>query len=210
MGKRGPPCQCCNHPQRHHLEVMLANAVPAAVIGAKFQVDEQAVRRHAKNHVTTAMRAAILTASAPGDADLDKLRTSESEGLIARIMHLRAKIQTYQDAAYAAGDLVALDRLIGRELDNEEFSAKILGMLIQRYDVQTKSYVVSADYQRTRQVIINALRPHPEAARAVVAALRAVEADVATDVLRAAGRAPVMIEAKPITVPPAPMPPRGI
>jgi hypothetical protein len=50
------------------------------------------------------------------------------------------------------------------------------------------------DYLRLRQVVVEVLRPHPEIAAKVAAALAAIEPD---DAIAITAKAPVMIEARP-------------
>ena len=71
---------------------------------------------------------------------------------------------------------VAVERAI---TDNLNLVSKLLGMIVQRHDVRTTSILVSADYLKLRAVIVAALRPYPDAARAVGAALADIEAEAA-------------------------------
>jgi hypothetical protein len=92
--------------------------------------------------------------------------------------------------------------------------AKLLGQLVQVHDVRHTNLLVSPDYLKLRSTLIAALKPFPDAARAVGAALHRLESDAATDITAAAGKGrarpePVLIEheptaAAPVTVLPPP------
>lgn len=58
-----------------------------------------------------------------------------------------------------------------------------------------------------RQAIVTALRPFPEAAQAVGAALHRLETEAAATINQRAGKPPLLIEAQPIPTPcPVPLP----
>lgn len=78
---------------------------------------------------------------------------------------------------------------------NLELVAKLLGQLITHHEVRHTSILVSTDYIRLRQTIINALQPYPDAARAVGAALAALETEAASDI--AERKTPLVLEASP-------------
>jgi hypothetical protein len=90
--KFGPKCSICHHERRHQIEIGLVYRTPLRVLGRRFD-------RHSKGHLTAAVRAAILTASQPTAVDLDKLRTSESEGLLSALIHQRARLEQQADMA---------------------------------------------------------------------------------------------------------------
>jgi len=78
-------------------------------------------------------------------------------------------------------------------------------MIVQRHDVRSTSLLISADYLAMRQVIVTALRPFPEAAVAVGAALHKLESEAAAAITQRATKAPLVIDAKPV-LPPCPVP----
>jgi hypothetical protein len=162
------------------------------------------------------MRAAILTAQAPSSIDLDALQASESEGLLSQLVHQRARLQQHVATAIDFGDIKAAISAEGAITANLALVGKLLGMIVQRHDVRSTSLLISPDYLRLRSTLIDALRPFPEAAKAVGAALHRLESDAATDITAAASKRParpepVLIEheaAVPITVlTPSPAPP---
>ncbi|WP_438277983.1 hypothetical protein [Nitrobacter sp.] len=212
MGKRGTRCTVCDHDHRHQIEIGLTHGVAARVLGDRFKLSKDAILRHARNHLTPAQRAAILSAQKPAAIDLEALRTTESEGLIASLVAQRARLLVKADFAAEHGDIkgsVAAENAITANLT---LVAKMLGQLVQVHDVRHTNLLVSPDYLRLRSTLIAALRPFPDAARAVGAALHRLESDAATDITATAGKGraraePVLIEheqAPPVTVLPPP------
>src|SRR3954471_8884330 len=73
--------------------VGLAHGIAHNALARRFGLHADAIGRHAANHVSPAVEAAILTAQAPSSIDLDKLQASESEGLLNQLVHQRARLQ---------------------------------------------------------------------------------------------------------------------
>jgi hypothetical protein len=145
------------------------------------------------------MRAAILTAQAPSAIDLDTLQASESEGLLSQLVHQRARLQQHVSMAIDYGDVKAAVSAEGAITANLALVGKLLGMIVQRHDVRSTSLLVSPDYLKLRSTLIDALRPFPDAAKHVGAALHRLESDAAHDITAAASKrgerpVPVLIE----------------
>jgi hypothetical protein len=194
----------CSHEARHQIEIGLTHQVPSRVLGQRFNLSHHAILRHAKNHLTPAMRAAILAAQKPTEIDLDALRTSESEGLLAQLVTQRARLQQQGDLALTLGDVRGCVAVESAVTANLTLVAKLLGQLVTHHDVRHTNLLISPDYLKLRQVLLEALRPFPDAARAVGAALHRLESDVAHDITPKAAAARV-IEHEP--APPQPHPP---
>ncbi|GLR91325.1 hypothetical protein [Bradyrhizobium iriomotense] len=203
MGKTGPKCTVCNSKHRHQIEIGLAHGIAHNALARRFNVSADAVGRHAANHVSPAMRAAILTAQQPTTIDLEALQASEQEGLLSQLVHQRARLQQHVATAIDFGDIKAAISAEGAITANLALVGKLLGMIVQRHDVRSTSLHISADYLATRQAIVTALRPYPEAARAVAAVLYKLESDAAKDITQRAGKPPLVIDAKPL--PPCPV-----
>ncbi len=193
MTKKGPPCSICVHPRRHQIEIGLVHHVPMRVLAARFEVSLDAVWRHRHNHLTPQVAAAIRAARKPSEIDLEALQRNESEGLLAQLVAQRARLQQHSDLALELADVVhaiAAERAI---TSNLELVSRLLGQLVQRHDVRHRSILVLPDYLRLRQALIEALRPFPDAARAVGRALHTIEAEAATE----NAKRPLVIEARP-------------
>lgn len=175
-------CTVCAHEHRHTIEVGLANKVSAQTLGKKYGLSRDAILRHARNHLTPQMRAAILTAQAPAAIDLEQLRKTESEGLLSQLVTQRARLEQHTDKAAADGDLKAVAALEGQVLKNLALVGKLLGQFAQIHDVRHTNLLVSPDYLKLRALLVDTLRPFPEAARAVAAALHRMESDAAKEI----------------------------
>lgn len=172
-------CSICTHERRHQLEIGLVHRVPLRVLAQRFQCSPDALHRHRHRHLSPAMAAAILAARSPSEIDLEQLQRNEAEGLLAQLVTQRARLQVQSDLATELGNAsgaIAAERAI---TSNLELVAKLLGTIVQRHEVTRTSILISADYLQLRQSIVTALRPYPEAARAVGAALHGIETSAA-------------------------------
>jgi hypothetical protein len=171
--------------------------VPSRVLALRFDVSADALKRHKKNHLSPQVAAAILAAQKPTEIDLEALQASESEGLLAQLVAQRARLQTYAEQALELGDTKAAVAVERSVIANLELVAKLLGQLVQRHEVRSTSILISADYLALRQAIVKALQPFPDAARAVGAALHALESQAAQDITAdaAKGKRSLLLEA---------------
>jgi hypothetical protein len=206
VGKRGVPCSVCAHKARHQIEVGLTHGVPHRVLGNRFGLSHDAIGRHAQNHLSPQMRAAILTAQKPTAIDLEALQASESEGLLSQLVSQRARLQQHSELAASLGDVRGCVAAESAITSNLALVGRLLGMIVQRHDVRSTSILISADYLALRQAIVQALRPYPQAAAAVGAALARLETAAADSIHAAAGK-PVtaperLIEQEPVDVTP--------
>jgi hypothetical protein len=175
-------CTICRHPKRAQIEIGLTCHTSMHSLAVRFSCSEDALQRHKANHLTPQMRAAILAARKPSEIDLEQLQRSESEGLLAQLVTQRARLQQHADLALEVGNTsgaVAAERAI---ITNLELVAKLLGSIVQHHSVTRTNILISADYLALRHAIVSALKPFPEAARAVARALSELEASAAKDI----------------------------
>jgi hypothetical protein len=198
--KTGPRCSVCHHERRHQIEIALTYKTPVRVVARRFEVSPHALFRHSKAHLSAAVRAAILTASKPTAVDLDKLRTSEAEGLLSALLCQRARLQQQADMALEVGSIhvaVGAERAITESL---RLTAQLTDQLVQHHDVRHTNVLVSEDYLALRHALVAALRPYPEAMAAVGRALHAeskAAADIKAKANGGAGGLPLAIEHRP-------------
>jgi len=198
MGK-GPACTICAHDKRALIDVGLVHGVSHRVLADRFDVGKDAVQRHGTNHLSPAQRAAILAQRKPTEIDLDALRASESESLLAQLVAQRARLQSNAEFASGFGDVRAAVSAEAAITTNLALVGKLLGQLVNLHDVRHTSILVSADYIKLRTAIVHALAPFPEARAAVARVLAALEAESAKDITDAVKRtkAPLLIEHEP-------------
>jgi hypothetical protein len=189
-------CTICSHKARHQIEIALVHKVPLRVIGKRHGCSFHALHRHRRHHVSAATAAAILTAAHPAEIDLEALRKSESEGLLSALLCQRARLQQQADMALELGSIhvaVAAERAITESL---RLTAQLTDQLVQHHQVSHVNVLVSEDYLALRHALMQALRPHPAAARDVSRVLHALEAKAAEEIKAKAngGKAPLVIE----------------
>ena len=105
MSKPSAKCTVCASEHRHKIDIGLVHQVAARVLAERFGLSKDAIHRHAANHLTPAQRSAILLAQKPSAIDLEQLRTSESEGLLAGLVAQRARRLVKADTAMGWGDV---------------------------------------------------------------------------------------------------------
>jgi hypothetical protein len=103
---------------------------------------------------------------APPDRHRRRAITEVRVRRLARLPHsrTRALADASRSSASEAGELsagIACERAVTQSL---ALTSRLLGMIVNR--TETRSVLISADYLKLRQTIINALKPYPEAARA--------------------------------------------
>lgn len=192
-------CQVCESPNRAQIELSLCHGISSPVLARRYGVSAQAVWRHKTKHLSPQQFAAIKNVIKPTAADLDALKTSESERLLSELVLQRARLQAVTDIATEVKDArtaVSVERAITFNL---QLVAQICGKLVSRHEVSHTALMLSPAYVELRQAIIAALRPFPEAARAVGAALHQLESTAADDIKeRAAAGRPLLLEASPV------------
>jgi hypothetical protein len=182
MGKRGKPCTVCQSDKRHAVEIGLVNGLSYAALAERYDLSKDAIGRHARDHLTPQIRAAILTAQHPEGVDLEKLRATESEGLLGHLVAQRARLLQMSQMALEHGDVKAMVSAESAIGGNLALGAKLLGQLVTRHDVRHTSVLLTPDYLRLRAALLQALRGFPEAAKAVGAALAMLEGDAAKEI----------------------------
>ncbi|MGY8681195.1 hypothetical protein Q2941_25855 [Bradyrhizobium sp. UFLA05-153] len=207
MANTGPgSCQVCNSPHRHSIDVALAHGLGHDAIGKRYDISPHSVQRHGKNHLSPQMRAAVQHALHPSTVDLDALKVSEGENLLHHLVHQRARIGQHIELAVATGDASAAIRGEAAITNNLQLVSKLLGVLVNVHETRHQHILTHPDYLRLREVLLRALAPFTEARIAVGRALAGMETQAAEDITKAAGRAPMVIEAKPTSPPPCPVP----
>src|SRR5262249_20638268 len=147
-------CSICASPDRHKVDVGLVHKVPFRILAKRYGMSEDSISRHARNHLTPAQRAAIATAVRPTDIDLEALQRSEAEGILCQLVAMRARLAIACETAAEVGnigDQVKVERAI---LDNLELTGRLLNQFEVRHTVTHTSVLISADYIRLRQRLV--------------------------------------------------------
>lgn len=162
------------HPDQARIERDLALGRPLQRIAKKYNISKDAAWRH-KKHLPPQLKAALAGhALAPGQ-DLEQIRVSESEGLLANLAAQRARLLLSQDAALECEQFGLVSQLSGQIHRNLELVGKYLGEFAQHSIHTSISLLVTPEYLELRSALLRALGPHQEAKRAVAAVLHTVE-----------------------------------
>jgi len=172
--KKGKLCTVCAHRERAAIDLALARGVSVSALARRYDVSTDSLYRHRKAHLTAQLRAKLI-AGPDIEIDLDRLRESESQSLLANLVAIRHRLFASLDVAEECGDSNMICRVAAQIHQNLELIGKLLGDLGVGSTTVNNVLVLPA-YVEMRMELINALRPFPEAARAVAAALHRLEA----------------------------------
>jgi transposase-like protein len=176
---KGKLCSVCAHRERAGIDLALARGVSVSALSRRYDVSTDSLYRHRKTHLTAQLRAKLI-AGPDIEIDLDRLRESESQSLLANLVALRHRLFASLDVAEECGDSNMVCRVTGQIHQNLELTGKLLGDL--GVGTTVNNVLVLPAYVEMRMELINALRPFPEAARAVAAALHRLEAKSAESI----------------------------
>lgn len=177
-GRCGPGgCSVCRHEKRHAIDLALTYGDSARSVAEQFDLHYDSVLRHKNAHLSAAQQAAMLTASKPSEVDVEALTKSESQGLLANLVAMRARLAQHAQACAAAGDTKGAINAERVTLANLETVARLVGQLISRSEVVHQHLTLTPSYLKVRQALVAVLRDYPEVAVKVAAALHEIEAD---------------------------------
>jgi hypothetical protein len=183
-----PRSKIAEDPNRPLIERALAMGTPMSVIGRRFGYSKDALSRY-RNRMPQQLRAAIVAAALkPKETDLDQLRIDESEGILGNLAHQRARLLLLQDECMEAGEVEPVIRLSNTIHKNIELTGRYLGIFASHHVSTNVNILVSEEYLRLRQALTTALRPFPEARRAVAEALHRIEGEAAGKMVEQAGK----------------------
>jgi transposase-like protein len=204
-GPRGPKpgalCVVCNHRERAAIELGLARGVSMSALARRYGPSPDSLYRHRKEHMPPQLKASLL-AGPDCDLDLDRLKATESQSLLANLVAVRHRLFAALDMAEEMTDGFLLTRVTSQLHTNLELTGKLLGELGIGHTNVT-NILIMPQYVEMRTELVRALRPFPEAAQAVAAVLHAIETKAAADIAAtdagrklATGKVPALIEAK--------------
>jgi hypothetical protein len=163
------------HEQRAAIERDLAIGLPLRRIAKKYGGLCKDTLCKYKKRLPPQLKAAMLAQALRPAADLETLRVSESEGLLASLAGQRARLLLWQDAA-AASEQYTVGAMISAQVHrNLELVGKYLGEFASHHHVTAISLLVSPEYLELRSALLGALQRHPEARADVTAALHRLE-----------------------------------
>lgn len=168
-------CKSCKSDALAAIDMALARGVACATIARRDHVSTDSVRRH-KRHIPSTVWEGLKKSILVGDdrINLAKLRESESERMLSRLVTQRLSIQKLIADAESKGDLRAAIQANRVLLENLAAEAKLLADL-GSLTAEKPSLTNSAAYLALRARLIAVLRDFPEARRAVLRAFGIAE-----------------------------------
>jgi hypothetical protein len=167
-----------HHEARAQIERDLAIGLPLRRLARKYGLSKDALHRHRKR-LPPQLRAAMLAQSLRPAVDLEKLRTTESEGLLVNLAAQRAKLLLWQDAAASAEQYQVASAIAAQLHRNLELVGKYLGEFAAHHVTTSVSVLISPEYLELRSALLRALQPFPAARAAVVQEIHRLEAKAA-------------------------------
>jgi hypothetical protein len=156
----------------------LARGVSVTALVRRYKLGPDSIYRHRNKHLPATVRAKLLCGP-DVEIDLDKLKESESQSLLANLVALRHRLFAALDTAEEYND--------GREAEswrgwasrrNLELTGKLLGDLGVGSTTNVNVLVLPA-YVELRVALVQALASFPEARQAVAAVLHGLESKAA-------------------------------
>jgi hypothetical protein len=173
-------CRCCLHRELAGINLALARGVSVRALARRYSLSIDSLFRHRKAHLPPQLRASLI-AGPDLDIDLDKLRETESQSLLANLVALRGRLFSILDVAEEHGDGTMLARLAGQLHNNLELTGKLLGDL-HHGSTTINNVLIQPQYVTMRVELVRALAPFPEARMAVAAVLHQIESNAAADI----------------------------
>ena len=180
-GKRGAKCRCCEHREVNSLNLAIARGVSVSALARRYKVGTDSIYRHSRNHLPPQLRAQLI-AGPSLDVDLDKLRETESQSMLANLINLRQRLFAALDTAEEYRDGAMLTRVSSQLHQNFELVARLVGDLNIGGTHITNNVLVMPQYLELRSALVAALKPFGEARTAVAQVLHQLEHKAAAEI----------------------------
>jgi hypothetical protein len=164
-------------------------------LARRYDISTDSLYRHRRAHLPAQLRAKLI-AGPDIDIDLDRLRESESQSLLANLVALRHRLFASLDVAEECGDSNMVCRVTSQLHQNLELKGKLLGDLGVGHNV-TQNILIQPAYVEMRVALVDALATFPEARQAVAAVLHRLE-DKSAAAIKADAERP-LFEAEPLS-----------
>jgi transposase-like protein len=107
--RRVPQCTACRHREHAAIDLALSRGVAVSALARRYGISTDILYRHRKAHIPPQLRAKLI-AGPDTDIDLNKLRETESQSLLANLVALRHRLFAALDIAEENGDGFMLTR----------------------------------------------------------------------------------------------------
>jgi hypothetical protein len=175
MGRR---CTVCDHDERASIDQALAAGQPYRNVSKTFAISVSAAVRHKRQHLAPRLARAVEKVEGKRAAEIVRDQEQRKAQDISQALDVVQQLRAINSASLEvlskarASDnhstlLGAVDR-IHRQI---ELQARLLGEL---QDGPTVNVLVAPEWHQVRLVVVDALRPFPEARTAVATALDSI------------------------------------
>jgi hypothetical protein len=179
--RRVPKCHCCAHREHTAIDVALARGVSVLALSRRYGLTTDSIYRHRKLHIPPQLKAKLL-AGPDTSIDLDKLRETESQSLLANLIALRNRLFALFDYAEEQGDTHLLTRVSSQLHKNLQVTGELVGDLGAGSTTTINNVLIMPAYVEMRVELVKALAPFPEARAAVAQVLHQIENKAAADI----------------------------
>ena len=150
-------CTVCNHKDVDEINKRLISGESYRSIAKQFEASESAIYRHKESHIPE-----VLLKS----NEIKYIISADS--LLKKVKEEEDFVREMRVSAAADGDIKVALTAVDRALKCIELYAKVLGII---KDQPTINIALSSEWIELRTTIVTALKPFPEARRAVIDAL---------------------------------------
>lgn len=188
-GYRNGKCTVCALPQRAQIDLLLSGGAAFTAIARRFKVNKNAVARHFRRHISKE-RKALLVAGPVKIHELAAKAAEEGVTLLDYLAILRSTLTEQYLTACEAADRQGTSMLAGRLIETLRAIGQITGELTKVTSTTTNNTLIMASplMNDLQEMLIERLRPFPEAFRVVLEGLDELNA-------KALGNAPPALPA---------------
>jgi hypothetical protein len=167
-------CTICAHREHAGIDLALARGVSVTAIARRYKLGTDSIYRHSRNHLPVQLRAKLIAGPSIEGVDLDKLRETESQSLLANLIAIRRRLFASLDVAEEHGDGNMISRVASQLHRNLELTGSLLGDL-GAGSTSVTNILIAPQYLELRVALVQALAPYADARQAVAAVLHSLE-----------------------------------
>lgn len=170
-------CKVCKHQERGRIELETVSGVSHTVIAQRYGLSRYSVLRHSSRHISPERRSQLIA----GPVKLKELAERAVEldlSLIDYLQLMRSTLVAQFLAASEASDRNGTGLIAGRLLDVLRMQASLTGELRSAGATVTNNTLILSSplMADIEQVLLERLRPYPDAAQAVFEGLEQLRA----------------------------------
>jgi hypothetical protein len=158
----------------------ISRGVSVTALARRYKLGTDSIYRHKARHLPATVRAKLLLGP-DLDVDLDKLRETESQSLLAHLVGLRHRLFAALDTAEEYGDANMLSRVASALHRNLEITGQLIGDLGVGSTTNV-NVLIMPQYVELRVALVTALSAFPEAKQAVAQVLHQLESKAAESI----------------------------